>query len=178
MKGSGRPRKLQDEHLAWIAAYLQSKQHKKITAREIKTALLKEFPELISISLKTITARLSTSLNFSYKKQACRFMPFSTKDNERTHEECAVVIAALRRAKVSIVFIDEYNVSESDMRLYNWSLKGREDYLINQPRRQSLHIIAAVTDEQLLCCEVITETIKAENFLAFLSEVKTVIEQL
>jgi len=64
------------------------------------------------------------------------------------------------------------------MRLYNWSIKGKEDYLINQPRKQSLHIIAAVTDKQLVSYLVITETIKAENFLAFISEVKTYIDKI
>ena len=79
---------------------MQSKEHKKVTAREIRAALLSEFPQLVSISLKSITTYLSNNLNYSYKKQSSRFLPFSTRNNEQTHQECAVIIAALRRAKV------------------------------------------------------------------------------
>lgn len=54
------------------------------------------------------------------------------------------------------------------MRLYSWLSKGKDDYLINQTRRNSLHVIAAVTDEQLITFIVLTNTIRGDDFQAFI----------
>ena len=72
---------------------------------------------------------------------------------------------------MAICYIDEYNLSDQDMRLYSWLPKGKEDYLLNQPRRQPLHIIAAVTDKELISLLVLTHTIKSEDFQSFLPDV-------
>lgn len=56
-----------------------------------------------------------------------------------------LILASLRISDVDICFIDEYNVSEQDYHRYTWIPKGKESYIYNQPRRASLHIIAAVT---------------------------------
>lgn len=50
------------------------------------------------------------------------------------------------------------------MRLYSWLEKGKEDYLLNQQRRKSLHVIAAVTDEQLVTFIVKVDTIRGDDF--------------
>mgnify|MGYP003886283209 CR=1 FL=1 len=69
-----------------------------------------------------------------------------------------------------VCYIDEYNVSDQDMRLYNWLPKGSEDYLLNQQRRVPLHIIAAVTDKEIISLLVLTHTIKSEDFQSFLPD--------
>jgi hypothetical protein len=79
---------------------------------------------------------------------------------------------------VTICYIDEYNISEQDFRRYSWLPKGKEDYLYNQQRSNPLHIIAAVTDEQLVSMLVLTHTIKAEDFQSFLPDVVSKMKDL
>ena len=55
------------------------------------------------------------------------------------------------------------------MRLYTWLPKGKEDHIYNQPRRQALHIIAAVTDTHLVTFVVQTMTIKSDDFQALIA---------
>ena len=47
--------------------------------------------------------------------------------------------------------------------------KGKDDFLYNQPKRTPLHVIAAVTDNQLVTLLVMTGTIKSDDFQGFLS---------
>lgn len=84
--------------------------------------------------------------------------------------EAATIIAALRKSNVKICYVDEYNVSEQDFRLYNWQKKGEPDYLYNQPRRASLHMIAAVTDHELVTLIVLTHTIASSDFLGLVAD--------
>jgi hypothetical protein len=95
----------------------------------------------------TLALAIKRRLRFSYKKCSQRPLPVSTQETRQQHKEAAVIIAALRRCKIPICYIDEYNASDQDFRLYSWLPKGTEDYLLNQQRREPLHIIAAVTDQ-------------------------------
>jgi hypothetical protein len=61
-----------------------------------------------------------------------------------------LIVAALRRCAVRICWIDEYNIGEQDMKLYSWLPKGKDEFLYNQARRWPLHVIAAVTDTDLI----------------------------
>lgn len=80
--------------------------------KDIRVQLLKAFPELINIHRTTIAKAMKTVMNHSYKKVANRFLPASTQDNKQQHKEAAIIVAALRRCKVKLCYIDEYNVSE------------------------------------------------------------------
>ena len=64
------------------------------------------------------------------------------------------------------------------MKLYNWSERGKEDYIINQPRRKSLSVIAGVTDTEIIAYTVMTHTIKGTDFVAFLEEVIAKLEKM
>jgi hypothetical protein len=68
-------------------------------------------------------------------------------NNKEHFQEVAVILKALRLSGITICFIDEYNVSEQDAQLYNWVRKGKQDYIFNQLRKPSMHIMAAVTDK-------------------------------
>jgi hypothetical protein len=54
------------------------------------------------------------------------------------------------------------------MRLYSWLPRGSEDHLYNQQRRQPLHVIAAVTDTDIVTFVVQTHTIKSDDFYALI----------
>ena len=56
--------------------------------------------------------------------------------------------------------------------------KGKDDFLYNQPKRTPLHVIAAVTDTQLVTLLVLTNTIKSDDFQGFLSDAMDKMKQL
>jgi hypothetical protein len=89
------------------------------------------YPDISQVLTPTLTQAMRLKLNFSYKKCSQRPLPPSTKGVIEQHLEAATIIAALRRCKVPVCYIDEYNVSEQDLRLYSWLPKGSEDYLHN-----------------------------------------------
>jgi len=110
---------------------MKEHQHKKVTLAQIQRELLQYFPEVHKLSYITIWRLLRKELRYSYKKASQRPIAASTSENAAHYRETSLILAALRRCEVNICWMDEYNVSEQDMRLYSWIPIGKEDHLYN-----------------------------------------------
>jgi len=124
-RNSKRPSKFKLEHQELIRDFLEKHQHRKVTLKQMKKALLDKHPELAPISNTSIGKILRKGLNYSYKKASQRALPVLTDNNKRHHLETAFILEGLRSSGVRICFIDEYNVSEEDACLYTWLPKGK-----------------------------------------------------
>ena len=51
-------------------------------------------------------------------------MPALAAGNKEYFQETALLLTALRKSDIVVCFVDEYNMSEQDAHLYNWTLKG------------------------------------------------------
>jgi hypothetical protein len=76
---------------------------------------------LQSISDSSCQRILKEKLGYSWKKVSERFLPAATQQNKEHFKEMAIILAAMRLSGINVCFIDEYNVSEQDAHLYNWT---------------------------------------------------------
>ena len=52
-------------------------------------------------------------------------------------------------------------------------LKGKEDYIVNLNKAESLKVVVAVTDDSLISLFIQVECFKSDEFRAFLSDAST-----
>ena len=75
-------------------------------------------------------------------------------------------------------YIDEFNISNSSIKTYNWTTKGKQNYWLSAKRGGKINCIAAVTSEKPVHIHMQEESIKMNNFATFIWETIAKLEAL
>jgi hypothetical protein len=67
-----------------------------------------------------------------------------------------------------MIYIDEYHLNENSMISYSWVKRGQESFIIEQFRKKSYSIIAAIDDSGLIHISVTKENNNQYTFINFL----------
>ena len=71
---------------------------------------------------------MKTKLQLLFKKVNICFKQLLTYEDQVTKLKYLWVYLLLVRDDYHIVYIDEFNVSDSTIKLYNWTIKGKSNY--------------------------------------------------
>jgi hypothetical protein len=66
----------------------------------------------------------------------------------------------MNKSGLTIVFIDEYNLSTQILRPYSWISKGKEDFIICDNRGKTIHVIVAATYQGIIAYDIQDSTVK------------------
>lgn len=166
-----RTTKLNEEHLTFIIQLLNQKNGCLNTLSQIKTQLLTQFPLIGDISQMTISNALKKA-GYVFKKVSPyinRRTQLSIKaDQKRVSKQ---LISLLSRG-YKIIFVDETGFKLNSCPNYGWGIKGQKISVEVEVSKQNYSIMAAITDNQVLGCQIIEQggTTK-QDFLGFLCTV-------
>jgi len=68
----------------------------------------------------------------------------------------------------SLIFVDEFNVSEAILKPYSWCPIGISDYVFQEGRRKSLHVCVAVSLNEIKYIKIQNATYNAVRFIEYL----------
>lgn len=163
--------KLNEEQVNFITSLLNQKNGCILTLDQIRHELLTHFPIIQSISLKTLSNTLKRQ-GFTFKKISpiVNRRNFTTNKNEQK-KVCQQLITILSQ-EYNIIFVDETGVKLNCHPRYGWGKKGEKVSLEVQVEKKNFSIMAAITDQQVLGCQIIEEGgVKKDDFLGFLCTV-------
>ena len=121
-------------------------------------------------SLSTIRRWMKTNLQLSFKKVNIRFKQLLTSEDQVTKLKYLWVYLWLVRENYHIVYIDEFNVSDSTIKLYNWTIKGKSNYWFGNRKQNKLNWIIAISNEGPHNIHVHEESTTATAFALFVKE--------
>jgi hypothetical protein len=97
---------------------------KVVTLKQLRQAMLEQYPSLLPLALSTIARYLKNKLQYSYKKINVRPLKASTQICQNHISEIIQIQMNLISNKFNIVYVDESSISASSFKPYNWSKSG------------------------------------------------------
>ena len=76
-------------------------------------------------------------------------------------------LRSLKDREYNIIYIDEFNISSTSIKTYNWSVRGCQDYWFADKKSNKLNCIIAVSADGPVDIFIQEDSIKAENFSSF-----------
>ena len=170
--GRGRRPKLSDDHIAALTQLLDSDRSGRITAAQAKGLLIQQYPELATVAIATISVAIKKRCHRRWVRSDTRPPPVLTAGHREKRVMFARLMLGLYTFPLDFVYIDEYSMKADDVKPYSWKRAGEQHALIVPHAGRSYGMMAAVTKMGLVHLKVRTETNKARDFIAFLSELK------
>lgn len=163
-------KKLQQEHIDFLHELLQSETGCLFSLNELKILLLDRFSDINNISLWTLYKTLREE-KYSYKRICSVISKRHEKDVKLKQKIASQNLISALFEGYRIIFIDETSIQTSAVPYYGWGRTG-EKLSIRVNRKNKNHtIVAAITDEKLLGCQIIRGGMKKEDYAGFISTI-------
>ena len=114
-------KRLDERHHECIKDYLNKNMLSMFTLQDLRAVLISKFPELVKLSMSTISKSLRTQYNMSYRKVSKAAPKTLTNDSRGRTMETIVIMNHFGQQNIEVVFIDEFTVSGRSYKPYSWS---------------------------------------------------------
>ena len=125
---------------------------------------------LTTPSSTTIAKYLKEDLGLVFKKVNVRYAQRWTKADVIWKLKYVWIYYRLCQQNWKVVYIDEFNVSDTSIKLYSWTKKGYQNYWFGPKRFQKVNCIISLSEEGPINITTTSANINAKNFLKFLEE--------
>lgn len=166
-----RPSKLNEQHIEFLKSLLTQRNGCILTLSQLKEKLLEQFPTIEKISLKTIANMLQKE-NFTFKKVSIHVDRKNYPQNLELQKTVSKKLITVLSQDYKIIFVDETGIKLNSSPKYGWGKKGEKISVQVETSKKNYTVMAAITDEEILGCQVIEEGgTKKEDFLGFVCTV-------
>ena len=153
--------------IEFIKDFIREHAHRFYTASDVRRCLLdSEVIDKIP-SLTTIRNWMKTHLKLAFKKVNLRFKAKWSTADLIVKLKYLWIFRSLKDRGCNIVYIDEFNISSTSIKTYNWSVRGCQDYWFADKKSNKLNCIIAVSADGPVDIFIQEDSIKAENFSSF-----------
>ena len=144
--------------------------HKFYFASDVKMMLQKSNQFEIVPSLSTIKRWMKIDLQLSFKKINVRFKNSWTPEDQLSKLKYIWIYLWLIREKHIIIYMDEFNSSDSSIKHYSWTTKGQQNYWFGNRKANKLNWIIAISSNTPHNIFIQRESMTAEIFATFVKE--------
>ncbi len=141
----------------------------------MKKKLASRFEGQEDITLETIRSTLEAN-NYCFKKISVlpeRRNLEKVKNNRRLLVQ--KLVYALHK-EYEVIFVDEASLHFNESRRYAWGQKGKKIPLKKPNKSKNYSLLAAITDRDILGCQLVQGGVKKEDFAGFISSILEVAE--
>ena len=167
---------MNQEHSEFLNRFMEANRHKKVTLKQMRMALLEEFPNIRPLALSTIRLSLNHDLGLHYIKMKTRLIQSNTVALQQRRMEQAQIMEVLWENSLEIVFIDEFALNEGSFVPYSWAGKGEDNFVYTLSRAHSYSFIVASTLNKVILLRLLEKSCDQTAFSDFLSSVDRVLQ--